>query len=140
MGLGRLNLIRKTWQQHKNLTIMSCQQIVMSLSFSFIIANLEQSRCRFLDVWFVKPTLLLIIAFYLTETEKLSSRALALGKGTVFAKNMLIFCKNNRKIEEVSVLKDIFSETTYVCVQWTLSNSTPPNSNISLIQTNPLSP
>ena len=82
------------------------------------MANLGQSRCQVLDVWFVKPTLLLIIAFYLTETEKLSSRALALGKDTVFAKNMLIFCKNNniRKIEEVSVLKDIFSETTYVCV------------------------
>ena len=33
-----------------------------------------------------------------------------LSKGTVFAKNMLIFCKNNNisKIEEVLVLKGIF--------------------------------
>ena len=31
-------------------------------------------------------TLLLIIAFYLIKTEKLSSRTIALSKGTIFAK------------------------------------------------------
>ena len=64
-----------------------------------------------------KLTLLLIIAFYLTKTEKLSSCTIALSKGTIFAKNMLIFCKNAdiRKIEEVLILKGIFSETTYLC-------------------------
>ena len=82
------------------------------------MVNLEQSRSRVLDVWFVKPTLLLIIAFCLSKTGKLSSRAIALSKGTLFAKNVLIFCKNNniRKIEGVLLLKGIFSETTYVCV------------------------
>ena len=81
------------------------------------MANLEQSRSRVLDVWFVKPTLLLIIVFYLTKTEKLSSRAIASSKGAVFAKIMLIFCKNNnRKTEGVLVLKGIISETTCVYV------------------------
>ena len=82
------------------------------------MASLEQTRSRVLDVWFVKPTPSIIAAFYLAETEKLSSRVIALAKGTVFAKNMLIVCKNNnmRKNQGVSVLKDIFSKTTYMCV------------------------
>ena len=65
----------------------------MSLSFLLFMASLEQSRSRVLEVWLAKPTLLFIIAFCLKKTEKLSSRAIAVSKGAVFAKNMLIFVK-----------------------------------------------
>ena len=82
-----LKLIRKTWQRHKNLTTISCQQIVMSLSFFLFMDNLEQFRSWVLGAWFVKLTLLLIIVFYLTITEKLSSRTIVLSKGAIFAKN-----------------------------------------------------
>ena len=43
-----------------------------------------------------------------------------MSKGTIFDKKMLSFCKNNAdisKIKGVVVLKGIFSETAYVCVQ-----------------------
>ena len=40
-----------------------------------------------------------------------SSHTIALGKGTIFAKNTDI-----SKIKEVLVLKSTFSETTHVCV------------------------
>ena len=94
------------------------------------MANLEQSRSWVLDVWFVKLTLLLIIAFYITKAEKLSSCTIALSNGTVFAKNMLTFCENNDgKIEGVLVVKGIFSETTFVCVHTYQISSFWRNSN-----------
>ena len=40
------------------------------------------------DAWFVKLTLSLTIAFYLTKIEKFSSGTIALSKGTIFVKNM----------------------------------------------------
>ena len=91
------------------------------------MTDLEQSGSRILDVWSVKLTLSLTLIFCLTKTENRSSKSLtalihtiALSKGTIFDKKMLSFCKSNAdisKIKGVVVLKGIFSETAYVCVQ-----------------------
>ena len=43
------------------------------------------------------------------------------------------------KNKQKSVWSNVFWYVN-VCIQWTHPNSTPPNSNISLIRTNPLSP
>ena len=48
-----------------------------------------------------------------------SSHTIALNKGTIFAKKMLIFCKQSAdisKIKRALALKDTFFETHYVCV------------------------
>ena len=65
--------------------------------------NSEQYRSRIPDAESEKLLwLLLIVTFYLTKTT--SSYTIALSRGTFFPKNAVL------------ALKDIFSETTYVCV------------------------
>ena len=61
--LGPVTKIDKeTWQCQKNLTMTSCQQIWMSLSFLEFMADLKQSKSWILDVW---PA---VLTFYLTAT------------------------------------------------------------------------
>ena len=72
-----------------------CQKIVKSLLFFEFLANLEQLENWIPEAWFVKVLFSLIVFFYLTKTEnktkKHNSRTIALSKGTIFAKKMLIF-------------------------------------------------
>ena len=97
----------------------SCQEIITSLSLFGFMANLKQSGRWIPDIWSVKITFLLIVTFILDKlkTELKSSRkhsyyTITLFKGTIFAKKNA----DINKIKRVLVLKEIFSETTYVCV------------------------
>ena len=53
----------------KKLMITSCQQIVMSLSFFQIMANLQPSERRISDACSIKFSFLFSINFYLMKTE-----------------------------------------------------------------------
>ena len=59
----------------KKLTVMSCQQIVSSLSFSQFMGNLEQSSSEISDAWSVKLKFSLIVTLYLTKTENRTKKA-----------------------------------------------------------------
>ena len=61
---------KKKNQHQKYLTMTSCQQIMMPLSFFRFMANLEQSRNQIPDAWSVKLKLSLIATFYFTKTQK----------------------------------------------------------------------
>ena len=77
MNLGPVtNLTKETRERQKKLTMMSCQQIVTSLSFFQFMANLEQSRSQIPEAQSVKVLFLLIITFHLTETEKRTKKCL----------------------------------------------------------------
>ena len=103
---------------------MSCWQIVTSLSFFQLMADLEQSERQIPGSWSVKVTFSLIVFFYLTKTENRTKKSLTqlsyycFEKGTILAKKkMLVFCKKNAdisKIKGVVVLKGTFFKTTYV--------------------------
>ena len=60
----------------KNLTMTSCQQIVTSLSFFQIMADLEPSRSEIPDTNSVKLTFSLKVTFYLTKTETKTIKSL----------------------------------------------------------------
>ena len=62
----------------KKMTIMSCRQIVTSLSLFRFMANLEQSGSRILDAQSVKLTFSLIATFYLKKTENRTNTGLIL--------------------------------------------------------------
>ena len=63
-----------------------------------------------------------MVTFYLTKLKnrkkKRSSHTIAWRKAIIFAKKMQISWKNAdiSKIKELLVLKNLFHETTYVCV------------------------
>ena len=91
------------------------------------MTNLQPSGSRIPEAWFIKRTFSLRITTHLTKPQNRTKKSLtqltyhtiALSKGTIFVKKMLVFCKkksNISKIKGVLVLKGIFSETTYVCV------------------------
>ena len=56
--------------------MISCRQIVTSLSIFQFMANLEQSRSPFPDVWSVILLFLFIVTFYLTKTENRTKNSL----------------------------------------------------------------
>ena len=63
------------------------------------MVNLEQSGSRIPNAWSVIFKFSLIEIFYLAKTENRTNKisniplTIALSKGTIFAKKMLIFCK-----------------------------------------------
>ena len=104
----------------------SCQQIVTSLVFFQFMANLEQSRSRIPDAQSVKFTFSLTAAFYLTKIENRTKKSLTQLSHYCF-ELWCHFCKKKNadflqkdadisKTKRVLVLKVIFSETIYVCV------------------------
>ena len=101
-----------------------CRQIVTSLPFFRFMANLQPSRRRIPEAWFIKLTFLLIVTFYLTDPENRTKESLAisiaLSKGTMvkFVKNDDYLQKNTdiNKFKEVYPLNGIFSKTKYVLV------------------------
>ena len=54
----------------------SCRRIVTSLSFSKLLANLEQSRGRIPDTESVKVMFSVILIFFLTKTENRTKQSL----------------------------------------------------------------
>ena len=103
---------------------MTCWKIVMSLSFSQFTANVEQSGSQIWDTYSVKLKFSLIVTFYLGKTEHRTknffqnSHTIALSKGTILAKKVLIFAENAdiSKVKRALALKGIFSETAYESV------------------------
>ena len=61
---------RETQQLQKNLTLTSCQKIVMLLSFFGFLANLEQSGGQIPDTESVKVMSPVIETFCFTKTKK----------------------------------------------------------------------
>ena len=64
------------------------------------MVNLEQSVNQISEAWYVVLTFSLTVTFYPTKTEnrklknlQQSSHAIALSKGTIFAKKMLLICQ-----------------------------------------------
>ena len=55
---------------------MSCQHIVMPLSFFHFITNLKQFGSQILEAWSVKLALTLTVTFYLTKTENRTKKSL----------------------------------------------------------------
>ena len=84
------------------------------------MANLEQSGSQDPHAWSEKLTFSLIVAFYLRKTENITKKPLTQlllwVKVLFFAKNADFLQKKYwyHIIQEVLVLKSIFSETTYV--------------------------
>ena len=100
MKLGPVTkLDKKNTARSKNLTMASCQQVMMSLSFYQFMANLEQSGGWILDAWCIKLVFSLIVSFTLQKLKKElknlehSSNIIVLSKGTIFAKNADFFAK-----------------------------------------------
>ena len=59
----------------KKLTINLYRQILMSLSFFQLMANLEQSEKWIPDAWSVKLTFSIKVTFYLTKTENRTKKS-----------------------------------------------------------------
>ena len=83
----------------KNVTLMSCQKIVISLSCFGFLANLEQSGGRISDTESAKVMFSVIVTFCLTKTEKRTKKSLTqlsyycFGQRYFFGQNKLIFLK-----------------------------------------------
>ena len=60
----------------KKMTLMSCQKIVLSLSFFRFLANLEQSAGRIVDTEFAKVMFSVIVTFCLTKNENRTKNSL----------------------------------------------------------------
>ena len=60
----------------KNLTMMSNQKIVTSLSFSQYMTNLELFESQILDAWSVIVTFSLKVTFSLSKTENRTKKSL----------------------------------------------------------------
>ena len=56
--------------------MISCWQIVKSLSFFQFIVNLEKFVSQIPDTWSVKVIFSLIVAFYLIKTENRTKKSL----------------------------------------------------------------
>ena len=65
-----IKLNKKNTVTLKKLTMMSCQQIVMSLLFFQFMANLEQSGSRIPDAWSVKVAFSLTAIFYFKNSKQ----------------------------------------------------------------------
>ena len=65
--------------------MMSCRQIVTSMSFFKFMANLHPSGRRLPDAWSIKPKFSLTITFHLAEPEN-SYFIIALNQDTISAK------------------------------------------------------
>ena len=77
MKLGPVPILKRETRQHqKNLTMMSCRQIVTSLSLFRFMANLQQSGSRISNAWSVKLTFSLMVTFYLTKRENRTKKSL----------------------------------------------------------------
>ena len=111
-----IKLDKRNTATSKNLTMVSCGQIVTSLSFFQFMANLEQSRsCKICKTY-------IFINLYLTKIEKDKE---SLKRLSYYCFEVLFFQKNAdflqkkadiTKIKGVLILKNIFSKTTYVCI------------------------
>ena len=83
-----------TSKKQQKMTITLCRQIVISLSFFGLMANLEQFGRRIPNAWYVKLTFSLAVTFYLRKTEnrtkkfKRSSLTISLKKGYIFPKSV----------------------------------------------------
>ena len=78
MKLGPVNkLDKRNKTKSKKLMVMSCQQIVTSLSLFQFMANLEQSGNQILNAWSVKFTFSLTVTFYLTKSENITKTQLS---------------------------------------------------------------
>ena len=104
--------------------MMSCWQIVTSLSFFQLMADLEQSERQILGSWSVKVTFSLIVFFHLTKTENRTKKSLTqlsyycFKKGTILGKKKFGFLQEkcwHQQIKGVVVLEGTFFKTTYVC-------------------------
>ena len=70
MKLGPVTKVdKRKMATSKKLTMMSCQQIVASLSSIQFMANLQSYRSQIPDAWSLKLTFSLTITFYLRKTE-----------------------------------------------------------------------
>ena len=70
MKLGPvIKLDKRNRTTSKKLTMKSCQKIVMSLSFSGFLANLEQSAGQIPDIESAKVMFSVVITFCLKENE-----------------------------------------------------------------------
>ena len=114
----KLNKRNKTMS--KKMMMMSYWQIVMSLLFFWLMANLELSGSRIRDAQSVKLPPLLKGTFWLTKTERGkkkfgSSHIIAF---TIFAKICWFFEKitDIRKVTRVLILKGIFFKMTGIQV------------------------
>ena len=80
--------------------MMSCRQIVTSLSFFRFMVNFQPSESRILNVWSVKLKFSLTITFYLAKPKNRTKKSLTqprtspLSKGTIFAKTNADFFAN----------------------------------------------
>ena len=99
------------------LTVTSFQQIVTSLSFFQIMANLEQSGSWIQDVWSGILACLLIVTFYLTKTENRTKKSLTQLSYHCFEQRYYYHQKcwffSEHSEVEVLVLKGIFCEAKY---------------------------
>ena len=77
MKLGPVtNLDKRNKTTSKKKMMMSCWQIVTSLSFFQFMANLEQFKIWIPDAESVKVTFSLRVTFYLTKTENRIKKSL----------------------------------------------------------------
>ena len=90
-----------------------------------MLQRLQPFGSRIPDTWSIKLTFSLRTIFGFTKTEKRTIKFLTqlsyycFEQRYYFCQKMLIFCKKGdiSKIKGVMVLKGVFSETKYVCVQ-----------------------
>ena len=118
----QLNLTRETKQRQKNLTMASCQQVVMSLSFIKFLDNLEQSGSRISDAYSVKLIFSLKVTFYLTKTGSRTKKSLAqlsiiaLNKSTIFAKIAIFLQKMLTLAKLIGPCSKRYISCNYICV------------------------
>ena len=100
------------------LTMMSCRKNETPLSLFQFMANLEQYRDWIPDTWSVIITFSLMLIFYFTKTENKTGKSLTQLSHYCFEQGYYFWQKNAdiSIIKKVLVLKDIFSEITYVRV------------------------
>ena len=70
----KLNLTSITERQ-KKMTMTSCKQIVVSLSFFRFMANLEQSKSRIQNAWSANLKFSLTVTLYFKKTENRTKKS-----------------------------------------------------------------
>ena len=77
MKLGPVTkLDKKNSVTPKKVTMMSCRQIVTSLSFFRFMVNFQPSESRILNAWSIKLTFSLTITFYLGKPKNRTKKSL----------------------------------------------------------------
>ena len=77
MKLGPVTKIgKRNTETLKKMAMTSCRQILTSLPFFRVEANLKKSGNRIPNAWSVKLTFSLTTTFYLTKTEKRTKKSL----------------------------------------------------------------